>query len=87
MLRDDIPLAGLMCPPLTTLRQPAYELGRLAARFLIEWIAHPDAPTSGASFPASWWSVHRADPSPTQGRRDNVIHAPVIRPDDPGDRM
>jgi DNA-binding LacI/PurR family transcriptional regulator len=28
MLRDDIPLAGLIRPPLTTVRQPVYELGR-----------------------------------------------------------
>jgi len=41
---DDIPLAGLVAPALTTVRQPAQELGRLAATFLLERIAHPDAP-------------------------------------------
>ncbi|HEY8348087.1 MAG TPA: LacI family DNA-binding transcriptional regulator [Symbiobacteriaceae bacterium] len=33
---DDIPLAALVSPPLTTVRQPAYEMGRLAMTMLLE---------------------------------------------------
>jgi len=32
---DDIPLAGQAHPPLTTVRQPVYEIGRLICRMLI----------------------------------------------------
>lgn len=35
---DDIPLSSLLTPPLTTIRQPAYEMGRAAARLLIQLI-------------------------------------------------
>jgi len=38
---DDIPLASYFDPPLTTLRQPLEELGRQAARLLIETIHNP----------------------------------------------
>ncbi len=41
---DDIPLAALIRPALTTVRQPAHELGRLAATFLLGRIAHPETP-------------------------------------------
>ena len=36
---DDIPLAGFFFPPLTTVRLPAYELGRAAGDALLERIA------------------------------------------------
>lgn len=42
---DDIPLASYFDPPLTTLRQPMEELGRQAARLLIEAIQDPDHPS------------------------------------------
>lgn len=35
---DDIPLCGLLTPALTTIRQPAYDMGRAAARLLIDLI-------------------------------------------------
>ncbi len=38
---DDIPLAGYFYPPLTTVRLPAYELGRAAGEALLERIAGP----------------------------------------------
>jgi len=66
---DDIPLAGLIRPPLTTVRQPAYELGRVAATLLIERIAHPDAPHQPSVLPcqlvvrASSGPVGNAGPS------------------------
>lgn len=37
---DDIPLCSLLTPSLTTIRQPAYDMGRAAARLLIELIEH-----------------------------------------------
>jgi DNA-binding LacI/PurR family transcriptional regulator len=41
---DDTPLASLCGPPLTTVRQPARELGSLAVQLLLTRIAHPDHP-------------------------------------------
>ena len=35
---DDEPSAAYMVPPLTTMRQPALEMGRAAARALLEMI-------------------------------------------------
>lgn len=39
---DDAPWAGLVTPPLTTVRQPAYEMGRRAAELLFQRIDEPD---------------------------------------------
>ncbi len=38
---DDIPWAPSLNPPLTTVRQPGYELGRCAAEMLLQRIAEP----------------------------------------------
>lgn len=35
---DDIPLSRLLFPPLSTIKQPAYEMGREAAKLLIRLI-------------------------------------------------
>lgn len=35
---DDIYTAELMVPPLTTMKQPAYPMGEMAAQLLIEWM-------------------------------------------------
>jgi LacI family transcriptional regulator len=43
---DDIPWAHLVRPPLTTVAQPTYELGRTAALMLTERITEPTRPTS-----------------------------------------
>jgi len=48
---DDIPLAALIRPTLTTVRQPAHELGRLATTFLLERIAHPETPHQRSVLP------------------------------------
>ncbi|PEN14231.1 LacI family transcriptional regulator [Longibacter salinarum] len=39
---DDAPWAKLLDPPLTTVRQPSYEMGRRAAELLFDRIASPD---------------------------------------------
>lgn len=41
---DDIPLAAYVDPPLTTVRLPAYELGREAARLLLAIVERGEAP-------------------------------------------
>lgn len=41
---DDMPWAPSLNPPLTTVAQPAYELGRVAAEMLLARIANPDRP-------------------------------------------
>ena len=41
---DDIPAASHVHPPLTTIRQPLYDMGRLATRMLLQAIEHPETP-------------------------------------------
>lgn len=41
---DDIPVAQFVEPPLTTVRQPMQEVGRVATRLLIEHVDSPDTP-------------------------------------------
>src|SRR5690606_8001724 len=41
---DDIYLAAYSNPPLTTVRQPKYEMGRLATKLLLERMQDPDLP-------------------------------------------
>ena len=42
---DDIPLAKLFYPSLTTIEQPAYEIGKQAALGLINQLEHNDVTT------------------------------------------
>ncbi len=49
---DDIPLAGLFDPPLTTVRQPAQEMGATAARMIIGLIEGKIARFPEVSLPA-----------------------------------
>lgn len=43
---DDIPLAQYSSPPLTTVRQPAYEKGVRAAEMLVEYLENEEKPES-----------------------------------------
>lgn len=42
---DDVDFANVLSPPLTTIRQPKYELGYKAAQLLLEETRHPDQHT------------------------------------------
>lgn len=41
---DDMPFSSTLNPPLTAVRQPAYEIGRRAAELLYQRISEPDRP-------------------------------------------
>ncbi|NLF76153.1 MAG: LacI family transcriptional regulator [Chloroflexi bacterium] len=41
---DDMPWASELCPPLTTISQPTYELGQETVQLLVRRLANPDAP-------------------------------------------
>ncbi|MFG1709594.1 LacI family DNA-binding transcriptional regulator [Nonomuraea sp. M3C6] len=49
---DEIPWADLVRPSLTTVTQPTYELGRMAARLLVDRIATPSAKPATVVLPA-----------------------------------
>ena len=49
---DDMPLASYFDPPLTTLRQDLYAIGRQAAQLVIQAIEQPDAPRQHLLLPA-----------------------------------
>jgi DNA-binding LacI/PurR family transcriptional regulator len=49
---DDMPLATHFDPPLTTMRQDMPDIGRQAARLLIEIIRNPEAPMLDVKLPA-----------------------------------
>ena len=60
---DDIPVAALTTPPLTTVAQPAYELGRTAATLILNRLATPDVLpqqiTLGCKFIVRGTTAHR----------------------------
>jgi LacI family transcriptional regulator len=38
---DDMPTSSFMTPPLTSVRQPVYEVGLYAARMLLDMMGYP----------------------------------------------
>lgn len=48
---DDIPQAASVHPPLTTVRQPLEEMGRMATRLLLEYIQDPGLPMKQIELP------------------------------------
>ena len=44
---DGTPLSAYTDPPLTTVRQPIYDIGREVAELLLRVIAHPDTESHG----------------------------------------
>lgn len=49
---DDIHLASVVNPPLTTVAQPKYELGVIAVQLLLARLAHPELPPARHVLPA-----------------------------------
>jgi LacI family transcriptional regulator len=41
---DDLPASAFLTPPLTTVRQPLYEIGLYAAHALLQLLGHPARP-------------------------------------------
>lgn len=64
---DDIPLVDRLSPALTTIRQPAYEIGRLAARQLLDRLLD-DAPLGEAILPVEL--IVRASTAVPTGNRE-----------------
>ncbi|KAA9028388.1 LacI family DNA-binding transcriptional regulator [Niallia endozanthoxylica] len=51
---DDIPLSKLLFPPLSTIRQPAYDMGREAAKLLIKTIKNEPLPEKNIKLPVTF---------------------------------
>ncbi|WP_410772151.1 LacI family DNA-binding transcriptional regulator [Fontibacillus sp. BL9] len=51
---DDIPLSSLLTPSLTTIRQPAYDMGRAAARLLIQLIENEKTDQTTIQMPVTF---------------------------------
>ena len=51
---DDIPISSLLTPSLTTIRQPAYDMGRAAARLLIQIIANENIDQNTIQMPVTF---------------------------------
>ena len=49
---DDPVSAALLSPPLTTVRQPLDEMGRVATEMLLEWLKNTAPPRHGVVLPA-----------------------------------
>lgn len=65
---DDVPYAGLVTPPLTTVRVPRYELGQTAARRLLDLLAGRPAPPD-PPLPLELIVRESCGPPPTGGAR------------------
>jgi LacI family transcriptional regulator len=50
---DDVPQAALVHPPLTTIRQPLEEMGRVATQLLLKLISDPQADVQPVTLPTS----------------------------------
>jgi LacI family transcriptional regulator len=62
---DDEPAAARMTPPLTTIRQPTREMGRVGVERLIERMKHPDTAPRRIVLPVEL--VVRASTAPRPG--------------------
>jgi LacI family transcriptional regulator len=62
---DDIPQAVQVHPPLTTVRQPLEEMGRMATRMLLEYIKDPQRPIERVELPTELMIRQSCRPSST----------------------
>ena len=51
---DDIPQSGLLFPPLSTIRQPAYEMGKRAANLLLQLIKKEPPKETAIQMPVTY---------------------------------
>lgn len=75
---DDLPLAEYMEPPITTVRQPKLEMGKLAMRVLLKLIDGSDAENDirvGGEL-----IVRRSTAPPKEGEQCNYSHTPKADP-------
>lgn len=61
---DDIPEAASILPPLTTVRQPIRDMGRIGARMLLERVSNPDTPVQHEELPTEL-IIRRSTRQPT----------------------
>jgi DNA-binding LacI/PurR family transcriptional regulator len=66
---DDIPLAGYVTPPLTTVRQPFDAVAQEGLKLLVHAIEQPDAPVVAATEPPVELLVRRSTAPPGPPRR------------------
>jgi LacI family transcriptional regulator len=59
---DDIPQATPVYPPLTTIRQPLEEMGRVATKMRLQLIADPQADIRPVTLPTSLVVRHSCQP-------------------------
>jgi LacI family transcriptional regulator len=63
---DDIPLARQVCPPLTTVRQPIYELATTAMSLLTEQMTSGNASLNQVELPTELVIRHSTGPAPSR---------------------
>ncbi len=63
---DDVPLALASQPPLTTVHQPVYEMGRTAMATLVEWIEQGEVQPGEWKLP-TWLVIRESAASPKSG--------------------
>jgi len=61
---NDDPLSAYVAPPLTTVRVPIFELGRVAAQLLLERLQNPDAPARQVLVPTELVVRRSTGPAP-----------------------
>jgi LacI family transcriptional regulator len=69
---DDIPEAANVHPPLTTVKQPLEEMGRIATRMLLERIKDPESPIERAELPTELVIRQSCCPPGPQAKEDKM---------------
>ncbi len=75
---DDIPMAGMATPHLTTVALPLEQAGRVAIELLLEQLAHPGSGTHDQGLPAQL--IVRASTAPPRGGARSSLRSARIEP-------